>query len=350
MTTLDALRTARVPSLAVISKADLLSSHDLDRLVAYAKEKLALQLGMSIPVSPLSARPEFSHLLVEWIDREIAPRAAKASLLARESNVRKSLAVAQNLLHALKLLRRKMPDPASAPVLQSAAEQLRHAANLLESCRSEGYQLIRGVRDGASDAIHYLATQALGMWRNSPSTIQLDETWIEQTCTATLRSKADQLSALLRSLAQQLAASVNAASSAIAAGDNGNEISFESLVKDQPAPQFIICPAQLKRPSILSFSKAMRLSNLKSQLQSQCASHITHVFDSYGRALELWFNTVVSRLEYDFNSSAEIYRSQIQLARSGASPASTSDESLSRDIALLEGLLKSPSPVEVNFG
>ena len=59
---LDALRAASVPAVLVISKADLLSADDLDRIVRYTRDRVAEQLGTEIDIAPLSCRPEMAHL------------------------------------------------------------------------------------------------------------------------------------------------------------------------------------------------------------------------------------------------------------------------------------------------
>ncbi len=74
---LDALRAASASALLVLSKADLVEEHELERLLNYTRAKVSEELGITVSVKALSSRPEQSSLLKEWIDQDIVPRIAK---------------------------------------------------------------------------------------------------------------------------------------------------------------------------------------------------------------------------------------------------------------------------------
>jgi hypothetical protein len=102
--TLDALRSASVPCLVVLSKADLVGPQDLERLEEYTRKQVNRELGTPIDVAPLSSHPEFDALLKHWIAGQIAPRTTNAKRLAGESNARKASVLGQRVLHALKMM------------------------------------------------------------------------------------------------------------------------------------------------------------------------------------------------------------------------------------------------------
>jgi small GTP-binding protein len=101
--TVDTLRAASVPVLVVLSKVDLLTEEDRGQLLDYTRTQLAHQLGTEVQVTPLSTRPELAGLLEEWIKNQIAPRAANAQRLSRESIQRKTRSLAQRVFHALEI-------------------------------------------------------------------------------------------------------------------------------------------------------------------------------------------------------------------------------------------------------
>jgi GTP-binding protein EngB required for normal cell division len=73
---LDLLRLlteAGVPAQVVLSKADLLSSEDRQQTVQYVREQIRGQLGLDLPISPVSTVGADEALLVAWFDKEIAP-------------------------------------------------------------------------------------------------------------------------------------------------------------------------------------------------------------------------------------------------------------------------------------
>jgi hypothetical protein len=70
----------------------------------------------------------------------------------------------------------------------------------------------------------------------------------------------------------------------------------------------------------LSVSAARR--SVRARIESECGEVLSRWFESYGRALELWFGNVLINLEREFNSNADVYRAQMQrLAGTRAYPA-----------------------------
>lgn len=129
-----------MPVLVVLSKVDLLTQEDRERLLDYTRNQLAHQLGMQIQVAPLSTRPELDALLEEWIENEIAPRAADAQRLSRDSIHRKTRSLAQRVFHALEISAKANTISAaegSDKELAKAEAQLRTAASLIEGTRTK---------------------------------------------------------------------------------------------------------------------------------------------------------------------------------------------------------------------
>jgi GTP-binding protein EngB required for normal cell division len=102
---LRALYQAGTPAQVLLSKADLLTPADRGRMVGYIQEQLRCELGLSLPVHPVSTLGADEGLLVRWFEEEIAPlldrhRAlTEASLRRKMAHLRESVAaVLQTLL------------------------------------------------------------------------------------------------------------------------------------------------------------------------------------------------------------------------------------------------------------
>ncbi len=177
--TVDALRTASVPAVVVLSKADLLTQADREQLLDYTCTQLAHQLGMEIQVAPLSVRPELAGLLEEWISNQIAPRVADAQRLSRESTQRKIRSLGQRVFHVLEISSKTGTIPradGSDKELVKAEAQLRAAASLIEGTRAKSFEQIDLIRDAAEAAIRWLAEKAIGFWGQETKSSQLDHT------------------------------------------------------------------------------------------------------------------------------------------------------------------------------
>ena len=83
------LYEAAVPARVVLSKADLLTPADRARTVNYVREQLRRELGLDLPVYPVSTVGADEGLLTRWFQQEIEPLLARHQDLARSSMRRK---------------------------------------------------------------------------------------------------------------------------------------------------------------------------------------------------------------------------------------------------------------------
>ena len=102
---LRALYEAGTPAQVVLSKADLLTPANRQRMTSYIQDQLQRELGLSLPVHSVSTVGADEALLIGWFEQEIAPlldrhRAlTEASLRRKMAHLRESvIAVLQTLL------------------------------------------------------------------------------------------------------------------------------------------------------------------------------------------------------------------------------------------------------------
>jgi small GTP-binding protein len=341
--TVDALRAASVPSVVVLSKADLVSPRDLDELLNYTRNQISQQLGIEVPVAPLSSHPEMSRLLKSakgtacrqhsirnsgghaepvlreflesWVGNEIAPRIVEARRLAEESNERKANNLAERVLRALEMsIKSSSSNGVASPQedLKSVENRLREAAGLLESVSRQCFSITGRVRDAANDAVAAIVERAITIWHRDAGVADLDETWIQAAVNTLAQNEAQELANTVRRTTERLSEALNTTAQAITAGRVGEQFSLSSFVKELPAPDYSGCRIRLHRPRMLSVSSSLARRSVAHQIESHCGAALVEFFDSYGRALELWFRYILAGVEREFNSSAEIYRAQLQ--------------------------------------
>jgi GTP-binding protein EngB required for normal cell division len=83
--TIQALYDAGVPASVLLSKADLLSPEDREKVAQYIADHVQSQLGLKLSAHPVSVKAEHSALLDQWLKTEILPLYDRHQQLAQES-------------------------------------------------------------------------------------------------------------------------------------------------------------------------------------------------------------------------------------------------------------------------
>jgi GTP-binding protein EngB required for normal cell division len=346
--TLDALRAASVPGVVVLSKADLIPASDVEQLVEYTRRKVEEQVGSKIDVSPWSSHPEMGHLLERWVAHQITPRIADARRLADESNQRKATHLAERVLHALEMSAKATRSEAHISVgaeLHDAEVALRDAAGLIDPTNDQCYRITGQIREAAQEAIRSLADAAINTWQSGTADTELHKEWIRNAVNAVAQTKAQQLAGLMQTTAQKLSAALNTAAQSTSTGVSNEHTSLESLVKELPPADFHGCELVVRRLRLFSISVNLARRSLVNQLESQCGASIVEFYNSYGRALELWFRNTLLALDREFNSMADVYRAQLQRLAGSASSAGIDNDAVLEDIQVLKQRLGISEPI-----
>ena len=355
--TLDALRAASVPAVLVLSKSDLVAANDLEQLVEYTRKQVAQQLGTAIDVAPLSSHPEMAQLLEQWVSAQIAPRIANARQLAEESNQRKTATLAERILHALEMFEKTATGhkvTAGHDAWRAPETQLREVASLIEGTRDRCFQITGQIREAADGAITALTENAIARWQANESTLPLENGWISKATNQVAQHEAEELACLVQTTARELSAALDAAAQSTSTGERSERFSLDAFVKELPAPDFSGCAIELSKSRLLSVSTGLAKSSVKHQIESKCGARLAEFFNSYGRALELWFVNVLSGIEKEFNATADIYRAQLQRLSAPMGTTHPAKDEVLTDISALkdklgirEGIEEAASPVSL---
>ena len=99
--TLRLLYEAGIPSLVLLSKADLLDESDQRHAIQYIEQQLQSELGIHVHVHPVSSLPTATALLERFFHGELLPRFEQARALRQESVARKIGALRESVMAAL---------------------------------------------------------------------------------------------------------------------------------------------------------------------------------------------------------------------------------------------------------
>jgi len=101
---LRALYGAGIPAMVLLSKADLLTPADRARMTEYVQEQLRRELGLGLPVHPVSTVGADESLLTAWLDKELTPLLDRNRGLAEASVKRKIAYLRESVIATLETL------------------------------------------------------------------------------------------------------------------------------------------------------------------------------------------------------------------------------------------------------
>ena len=104
---LRALYEAGSPAMVLLSKADLLTPGDRERMMDYIRAQVRREFGLELPVHPVSTVGADESLLTAWFEEELAPLLDRHRTLADESLKRKIAHLRESVIATLETLRDK---------------------------------------------------------------------------------------------------------------------------------------------------------------------------------------------------------------------------------------------------
>jgi len=327
LSTILRLYEAAIPVKVLLSKADLLSPADLESALAYTARQLRTHLGVEIGVHPVSTAASHAHLLEQWFSREIAPLYEKHRQLAQESGRRKTAALRDAVVAALKA---KLNGSGTAQALKgeelvALERDLRESAASLEQARV--FCL------GASDEIRGLAPQALNQAADA-----LLEMWSSAAVTnaiAKTASVATQVYAHLQELARKLAAALHRAAKTLGSNDAPPERDLLDAVREMPRFDPPPVSANFDRPWI-RYPRALARKRIHAKLRLLLEEPLSQAFTTHGRLVESWARGALAELQLRFDSSADAYRAQVARLLSRGSLAPLEQQAILDDLARLD--------------
>jgi GTP-binding protein EngB required for normal cell division len=330
--TLRMLYEAGIPSLVLLSKADLLQPDDLESALAYIREHLEHHLGIKPTVYPVSARPSHSALLDCFYQTGLLPRFGRSTLLRDESASRKIAALRDAVIASIKaaLDRGCLLGNLNLDELEAS---LRHTMGVIgEQPRVFEHDLLR-LEEGCDRALSHLAQAGLQWTRNTRQTAippqQISE-WVDTFVEDQLREPLRRL----RETSEQTIHQMQKVAATLNTSDTPAVREVELLFRDLPRFAF----AELREPVRLGrwilLGKTVAAARMRSQLREELEPLLRDQFRAYGRVLNRWMERTTRNLERLASSYADGYRVQIQRL-AGHTAESVDVERLRLDLGLL---------------
>ena len=340
LNTISALSQAGSPVMALLSKADLLSPPDRLKAVDYTKKQVRANLGLEIEVHPVSTVGQTEELLERWFSNQLEPLFGKHQELAQQSVRRKTGALREAVISALRarLGPGLAPSGAAAEDLPEIERQLRGAAGEIEEARRFCLDATDEVRSLGAIALQRSVQAVIDSW-NGRGAGAISETPVARTVEKLASEAASQIAGRLRTLAQHLRTALANAAEALDGRDfTVHEDSLGDCIREMPRFEIALPDARILPPWFRWLGPVVR-PWVAGRLKIIAGSGLEAGFVNYGRTLEAWVRKVLTQLQREFDERADAYRAQLSRLMSHKAPSPADRARLERDLAELEGML-----------
>lgn len=154
------LRDSGISSSVLLSKADLLSVPDRDRVVAFLATTLQRALGRPVAIRPVSSAHVQHDLLERWIDEEVVPLGVTAATRRERDIARRTRELCGRALRLLSPEHAAPRTSARAPLAQEEASRLRTLDAEIDRLSRKWSSLI-DQRDALVQRAHEVALELL---------------------------------------------------------------------------------------------------------------------------------------------------------------------------------------------
>ncbi len=310
--TLRLLFEAGIPALMMLSKSDLLAEGDLHRTVAYIKDELHRELGITVQVHAVSSVPAASVLLDRFFEQELLPRFEQAQVLREASMARKIGALRDSVIAALDTILDQASRGKSEPTVQAAQleSRLRLVTGEIGELRTSLDHAFLEFGESPQSVVDRVADRALSWTHSNPgepvSAMRLTQ-WLHDAVQEFLNQRVEQLHAAstqavseLQQIAEELGSDEAPALEDVAA-----------ILRDAPRFELAALATETSAGRWKWFGdRAVRAAIAKS-LSESVGSALREEMHNYGSALRQWSDQAVRKIETVVNSYADAYRAQL---------------------------------------
>lgn len=313
---LRSLYGAGIPAMVLLSKADLLAPGDRERLVGYIQGQFLRELGIELPVHPVSTVGAEESLFKRWFDEELTPLLDRHRSLAEASLRRKIAHVRESVVAVLETLRSKgqggrggdgrVDTGAARRLLDNADSAVRQARG-----RALGWS---DSRRALSEAIPLAAAEVLVSDRGTSGDEALVRT-VEGALARRAREAHELVAGLQRTLAGTLEALARAAPVANAEPAAIRDYHAGGL----PVPDLnrLAAAPSASRPWWARLAPSLAVRATERAIWERLGPDIAEVVEFYDRQLEAWAKANVARVVELYDAQAAAFREQVRRLTTG---------------------------------
>jgi GTP-binding protein EngB required for normal cell division len=316
--TIQALYRAAIPVQVLLSKADLLSAADTDRMIGYMRQSIRDQCKLDLPVHPVSALASSRTVLDQWFQTEILPlyercRELKAASVRRKIGALRD-SVAASL--AIQIRRSRGLSGEDRDKIREIEAGLRRATGRVTETRNRLERDIRALGRSSELLLERAALRLTEKWAENGEAPGNDLVVFESLL-LDVHQQAKFYHQEIESLARDLYSELAAASTTLGLPMGPPEEEFLSIIRAMPA--FDFPPARDLRLSPPSwsrfFGKAVLRASARRSVTTRLEKPLAETLSIYAGVLGEWNSVVLDVIERQFASFADGYRAQAERAQ-----------------------------------
>ncbi len=337
LSTVQSLYEAAIPAFVLLSKSDLLSAEDRGRSTEYIASHISSQLGLKVPVFPVSTKAEHSFLLDRWFEGEIQPLCERYQEMAQRSLRRKTGGLRDAVEAALKVrLETIQKGPKrEKDLLKTAETHLRKAVGQFEEVNTWSLRAGDEIRTLGWIGLSRAAGEIAEAWSNGTAKTGEPQETVCRCLAGIATETATQIFRRMNELARDLSYALTAAAGALEVKDAPREEDLISVVKEMPRLDSGGLEVTLQRDFLAFLGKAFMSRRIEQKLRRQIGASVDKAFERYGRMMQSWTQRTLAELHRQFDAHADSYRALIERLTGSPKVGPEDTDSIRRDIATL---------------
>jgi GTPase Era involved in 16S rRNA processing len=332
--TLRLLYEGGIPSIVLLSKADLLDETDLKRVAAYVEAQVQSELGLKIHVQPVSALPNFANLLDQFFEQQLLPRFNEARKLRQASVARKIGALRESVIAAietsLQLGKRQAQPVHNGNEIEA---RLRHISGEIGEQRTRLDQSFLELGERPEIIIAELAELATD-YVYSGASPKIDSSKLAEWAGDTIQRQVDLALVNTSKALRDAVSGLREAAMEIARSDMPTEEEAETLLRNVPRFEMASVPSPIGASFWKWLGRKSATALARSSVRQALGESFNGELHRYGRALSQWGEHASRRMQGFVGSYADAYRAQLR-RMNGQSSEATALSELESDLSRL---------------
>ncbi len=334
-----ALYQAGAQATVVLSKADLLTPEERERAVRHARQLLASECGIEVPVWPVSVVGATAALADEWFEEVVRPLGHTHEQAAAVAIRRKAGALRDATIAALRhRLERGRPQAAAADRGAALARAAALFAATTRRCATLASDL-----DAVPERALAAAATAAAAQPAAAACQRLAGEALGEALASSAAAIAGEVTATLAQLRNELEGALAVAAGgdgAAAAGELPRVAGLPAIDVGPLAGRFVLQPSWRLR-----LGGGARRRAIAAQMAAQLGDDARRLLQAHHQRLLAWCGQTIGELRRHFDARAEVLR--IAAPAGAAEPAAASEgevEGIQADLARLENWERSHEP------
>jgi GTP-binding protein EngB required for normal cell division len=333
--TIQALYRAGIPVQLLLSKADLLSPENTERMVGYVRQSIADVYRIELPVHPVSAIAERRKELDEWFAAEILPLYERCRELKSASMRRKVGTLRGAVVAALTMQVRRSRGVSSTEQekIREIESSLRKATGRIAETRNRLEKDIRTLGRVRELLLERAAIRLTEKWAEGGDPAGQDMVVFEGIV-LDVHQQAKFYHQEIESLARDLHSELERAAKALGMPNGPSEEEFVSVIRAMPVFDFAaVRNLSNSAPSWMGlFGKAGLRVSARRLVNSRLEKPLGVTLSVYSGILGEWTAAILNVIEKRFASYADGYRAQAERAQNTSALGSGEQSALLKDV------------------